>query len=132
MLDSARSWSAWDTFGGGGAFSSMIKHDRLDTVARDLRQADDALSAFTRELADLHLEGIDLVTIGPLMSTFDVWFDNIFTDLAVRDRIIKAQGKVHEALVSVRRVVDDLGHRRTAIAEELAALDRERTTLLGG
>lgn len=132
LLDSARSWSAWDTFGGGDFISSMVKHQRLDSVADELRRADAALQSFGRELADLSLDGVATVNITPLMRTFDVWFDNIFTDLAVRDRINKAQEKVSQARQSVRAIVDDLGRRRTTIAAEVAALGRERASILGG
>lgn len=132
LLDSARSWSAWDTFGGGDFFSSMAKHQRLDSVAAELRRADAALQSFTRELADLHLEGIEAVNIGPMMRTFDVWFDNIFTDLAVRRRIIDAQAQVADTSRRVDQVLQDLQRRARAIRAELADLEAERERLLLG
>lgn len=132
LLDSARSWSAWDTFGGGDLFTSMVKHQRLDEVAGQLRQADAALQAFTRELADLRLEGIEAVNISPMMRTFDVWFDNIFTDLAVRRRIIEAQDRVADTSSRVDDVLHRLQRRGQAIRDELASLAQERERLLVG
>ena len=132
LLDSARSWSAWDTFGGGELLTSMVKHERLDSVARELRQADAALQAFTRELADLQLEGIEAVNVSPLMRTFDVWFDNIFTDLAVRRRIIDAQAQVADTRSRVDEVLRDLQQRGQAIQAELGSLAEERERLLLG
>lgn len=131
-LDSARSWSSWDTFGGGGLFTDMMKYDRLDEVGRELRQAEAALRAFTDELADVHLPAAAALDIDSLTSTFDVWFDNIFTDWAVRDRIIDAQGKVAHAVTEVGATLDRIRERRTAIATRLAELSSERTALLGG
>jgi hypothetical protein len=132
LLDSARSWSAWDTFGGGDFISSMVKHQRLDSVADELRRADAALQSFGRELADLSLDGVATVNITPLMRTFDVWFDNIFTDLAVRRRIIEAQEQVAATSRRVGEVLQDLQRRGQQIAQELAALDAERERLLVG
>lgn len=130
LLESARSWSAWDTFGGGDLVSSMVKHERLDRVANELREADAALQAFSRELADLHLEGIEAVNVSPLMRTFDVWFDNIFTDLAVRRRIIDAQEKVADSRLRIEEVLQDLQRRGQQIRAELADLEAERERLL--
>lgn len=131
-LDSARSWSSWDTFGGGGLLTDMMKYDRLDDVGRELREAEAALRAFTDELADVHLPAAAALDIDSLTSTFDVWFDNIFTDWAVRDRIIDAQGKVAHAASEVAGTLDRIRERRTAIAARLAELTTERAELLGG
>ncbi|HET8559590.1 MAG TPA: hypothetical protein VFL69_03650, partial [Marmoricola sp.] len=127
-----RAWSAWDTFGGGDFLSSIAKQHKLDGVARELRRVDAALQSFTRELGDLDLSGVEAVNLSPLMRTFDVWFDNIFTDLAVRRRIVEAQQKVVDARRRVGRVLDELEARRRAVGHELAALARERERLLVG
>ena len=47
LLESARSWSTWDTFGGGGMITDMVKYDKLDQVHDQLREADAALRAFS-------------------------------------------------------------------------------------
>jgi hypothetical protein len=47
LLDSARSWSAFDTWLDGGVATSMMKHERLDVVAAHIRAANAALSRFT-------------------------------------------------------------------------------------
>lgn len=131
-LDGARSWSSWDTFGGGGLFSDAMKYDRLDQVGQDLRQADTALRSFTDELADVHLPAVRALEIGSMTTTFDVWFDNIFSDWAVRDRIVQAGERVEVALTEVTRVLDRLRARGTEIAERRGVLTTEREQLLGG
>lgn len=130
LLGTARSWSTWDTFGGGGLFTDMMKYDKLDQVSQVLRRADVALAAFSRELADLHLAGIEAVQLDGMTRTFDVFFDNIFSDLAVRSRIQDAEVRV----VHVQQAVEDTLHaldvRGRAIADELVDLDRRREHLL--
>ena len=130
LLGSAESWSAWDTFGGGGLITDMVKYDRLDQVAEVLRRADLALHAFTRELADVHLAGVEGVQVDGLTRTFDVFFDNIFSDLAVRSRIQDAGRRVHRAVSDVDRTLVGLSERGRGIAAELAALARQREELL--
>jgi hypothetical protein len=132
LLERARSWSTWDTFGGGGMFSDMMKYDRLDEVGHVLRDADLALERFSRELADLRLAGVEAVNVDGLTRAFDMWFDNIFTDLAVRDRIRDAHERVGDVLRVVESCLDDLTSRGHAIAAELEELSgRRERTLLG-
>jgi hypothetical protein len=129
-LDSARSWSAYDTWFDGGMIASMVKTDRLDEVAALLRAADSALRAFTAELSDVHMAGVRLVELGDFTRVFDVWFDNIFTDLAVRDRIIEAQEKVTEAITGVHRVQEGVASRIDEATARLERLRADRVELL--
>lgn len=130
LLGSAESWSTWDTFGGGGLITDMVKYDRLDQVAEVLRRADLALRSFTRELADVHRAGVEGVQVDGLTRTFDVFFDNIFSDLAVRSRIQDAGRRVQRAVSDVDRTLVGLSERGRGIADELAALARQREELL--
>jgi len=130
LLRSAGSWSTWDTFGGGGMLTDMIKYDRLDKVTEALRRADVALGRFTRELADLRIAGVEVLDLGPMTQVFDVFFDNIFTDLRVRSRIQDAEVRVGAALHGVEATMDRLSARGREIAAELDELARRREELL--
>lgn len=110
-LDSADSWSAWDTFGGGGMVSSALKHERLDETRQLLRRAGDLLVHFSRELDDVGVAGVELPEFDGLTRGLDIWFDNVFTDLAVRDRIKRAQRELASALAHVERIVEGLDAR---------------------
>ena len=132
LLGSARSWSTWDTFGGGGLLTDMMKYDRIDQVAQVLRQADIALGRFSRELADVGHGPVHGVQVDGLTRTFDVFFDNFFSDLAVRARIQEATVRVETGLAAVGQVLDGLQHRGEQIQRELAELDERRQRLLVG
>ena len=41
-VDSARSWGTYDTWFGGGLFSSLVKHNRIDEAEGYMRSVDDA------------------------------------------------------------------------------------------
>jgi hypothetical protein len=129
-LGSASSWSTWDTFGGGGMFTDLMKYDQLDQVGDALRRADAALGAFTREMADLRLAGVDAVNLDGMTQTFDVFFDNIFTDLRVRSRIQDAGRRVAQALNKVDLAMQDLSTRGRQIADELTGLAAQRDRAL--
>lgn len=129
-LESARSWSAYDTWFDGGVVASLVKHSRLDDVAARIRDADAALAQFTNELADVHMSGVRLVEMGDLTRVFDVWFDNIFTDLAVRSRIIDAQAAVQHAIDGVHRIQATLRKRAQQRSDQLARLNADRIELI--
>ena len=111
-VDSAQSWGTYDTWFGGGLFSSLVKHNRIDDAEGFMRAIDAALDRLRRELADVRIEGAALggVGVSDLNRTLDVWFDNFFSDMAVQSRLNDADHRldtIGEALVSVRRALHD-------------------------
>jgi hypothetical protein len=132
LLGSAGSWSMWDTFGGGGLLTDMMKYDKVDQATETLRHADLALAAFSRELADVDLPAVGGVRVEQMMRTFDVWFDNIFSDLAVRARIEDTAHRVAQAIDQVERALAALADKGRAVERELADLDARRERLLVG
>ncbi|RIW41775.1 hypothetical protein D3H59_25045 [Micromonospora endophytica] len=131
-LDSASGWSTYDTFFGGGVVGSAIKHSRLDDAAQAAARAERCLAALRTELADV--PGIDVIAprlaVGSLTRFVDIWFDNIFTDLAVRERITQARSHVAQC----RRLVSDvrvrLAQRAARDHASLGAIETEREHLL--
>ncbi|MBO9522166.1 MAG: hypothetical protein J7518_11570 [Nocardioidaceae bacterium] len=129
-LSSAESWSTWDTFGGGGLLTDMVKHSRMDEARTQLGEVDRALKAFGRELADVKVEGVASLELSGALEAFDVWFDNIFSDWMVRNRIQDAARAVEETQGQVTAIVKTLRTRRQGISQELTALTTEREALL--
>jgi hypothetical protein len=110
--------------------TDMMKYDKIDRATETLRRADIALAAFSRELADIHLPRVQRVEIGQLMRTFDVWFDNFFSDMAARSRIENAARRVAHALSQVEQALAALAQKGRDIAGETDALDARREQLL--
>lgn len=130
-LDSAGGWSAYDTFFGGGVFSSSIKHDRLDEAARAAAHADRCLAMLRTELADVGIRRpLGNIAVQGTTRFLDVWFDNIFTDMAVRDHIKQAQRNVADSRRAVAEVQQNLYARSTAARARLDDLARARHDLL--
>ncbi len=110
-LNSASSWSTWDTFG-GGMLSSAIKHERLDEARQRLQIAGDGLARFTRELDDLRMPGISLPEFSGLVRGIDIWWDNVGVDLIVGEQIRRTQRDVEAAVARVEEALDTLDTRR--------------------
>ncbi|MFD6135473.1 hypothetical protein [Isoptericola sp. NPDC060257] len=94
-----------------------------------MREADGALRHLTVELGDLGEQGVGGVGVDGLTRTLDVWFDTIFTDWSVRNRIAEARDRVAAATRAVHGVRQRLAERSAAEAE-LAALAARRESLL--
>lgn len=97
-LNSAEGWASWDTFAGGGLLTDMAKYDKINAAGAKLQQVRASLSHLSRELSDIN-ESISIPELNIDSGTkgFDIWFDNIFTDMHVRDQI-KSQLRGVEAL----------------------------------
>jgi hypothetical protein len=130
VIRSAASWSTWDAFGGGGLLTDMVKYNRLEEAQRLVRVANDAMAHLATELADVGVTGVQGVEVDGLVRTFDVWFDNIFSDMSVRSRIHEARERLESALAAVERIAGDLVAAKREIGREAAALDVERRTLV--
>ena len=131
LLSSARGWSTADTFFDGGLLTDMVKYDRMDQAQALMRRADDALSDLGVELADVGMEPVGGVEITQLVRAFDVWFDNIFSDWAVRERIGEAATRVAEARGAVGEVRRRLVDRLLQAESKEAVLVARRDELLG-
>ncbi len=131
-LGSAASWSAYDTWFGGGLVSSALKHERINAAGRRIEQAQQALADLARELADVPgATGLQSdLGISPTTRTFDVWFDNIFSDLSVRSSIKASLGRVEEARASVRDALQRLTVRAAELDRRVTELRARRDEIV--
>lgn len=82
-LESAKSWGVWDIVG-GDMFSSIAKHNRLNDAEDSFMYISNLLQRFNKELGDVNLASL---SFSSTTIAFDIFFDNIFTDFAVQDKI---------------------------------------------
>lgn len=133
VLGSAGDWATYDTFFGGGMLTDMVKYDRMDEAQRLLRQADEALRHLAVELADVGVEAaVHGLTVDGLTQTFDVWFDNIFTDWSVKSRIGDAADRTVAAADVVHRIRTQLTEQERDLTTREADLVSRRERLLTG
>ncbi|HEX4686517.1 MAG TPA: hypothetical protein VH228_07030 [Nocardioides sp.] len=122
-IGSARSWGTYDTWFGGGLFSSLIKHDRIGEAEEAMTQVDAALRRLRRELADVGVDGAAVGDVGvtDLTRSLDVWFDDFFSDFAVQSRLKDADRRLAEVARLLMDVSDSLAQRRIEIESRLSA-----------
>jgi hypothetical protein len=129
MLGKASDWAAWDTFGGGGMITDAFKYDRMDQAAAAMREADRALKVLAGELADIGLAGTGGISVDAWTRAFDVWFDNIFSDWAVRDRIRQARQRTEQLAQEVAALRVQLGERDAQAGEATTRLEARQVLL---
>jgi hypothetical protein len=84
------------------------------------------------ELADLHgtMRTFPLLAISARTKLVDMWFDNIFTDIAVHDRIKQAQQNVDHSLQVVQEVQEQMTSRVAQAQARLTSIEAKRRNLL--
>ena len=109
-LREAGSWGIWDILG-GGLLVTIAKQKRMKDARNSLDHARAKLRYFEKELQDLdRLDHINLDT-GDFLGFADVFFDGLFADLAMQDRIGTARDKVSMAIRRVEEILAQL-HRQ--------------------
>jgi hypothetical protein len=131
-LGTAANWSTFDTYFDHGMVANAIKHDRIDQAAQAARAADQRLAALRSDLAELgsYEPTAPRLEVSAGFKFADIFFNNIFTDLAVGSQIRDAQDNVDRSMQQVRALQDRLGGQVRTVTERLAAMDADRQSLL--
>lgn len=106
-LSSARNWGIVDLLG-GGFFTDLMKHSKMNQAASYVEDAKRDLQIFQRELRDV--QGfVDLkVEIGGFLSFADFFFDGFVADYLVQSRIAEAREQIRNAIDRVEYLLKDL------------------------
>ncbi len=106
-LDSAEGWSTWDLLG-GGLLSDMAKHSRLDEAQQQVEYLQVQLRRFKTELTDVTVSADIRVSIDGFLGFADYFFDGLFADWAVLDKINQSQTQVQGTKSQIERVIGRL------------------------
>jgi len=128
-LDSAAGWSTWDVWG-GGLVSDMMKYSHMDEAQDRMQSAQSALRRYQAELADVAMTASFDLQPGGFTRTMDIFFDNIFSDLAVRDRIDQSLNQLAYVEDQVLQIQNRLETELDETARELEMLEEEWKTLV--
>ena len=115
---------------GGGLLSTMAKHEHLDDAQAGIGYAQNCLSRFRTELADVQHMDIPQVYIGEFATFADYFFDGLFADWYVQSRINEAQDGVSEVHMRVLSALRQLEGMDGTLAGEQRGLEAERQRLL--
>ena len=107
-LDDAGGWAAWDTFGGGGLLSDIMKHDHLDEAQTKINKLQIELRNFKTELSDVEVHADIQVQIEEFLKFADYFFDGLFADWAVMDKIEQSENQVKHTKNEILSVISKL------------------------
>lgn len=131
-LGTASNWSTFDTYFDHGMIANAIKHDRIDQAAQAARAADERLAALRTDLAEIggYEPTAPRLEVAAGFRFADIFFNNIFTDLAVGQQIRDAQDNAERSAQQVRALQDQIKRQIAAVCERLSAIDAQRQQLL--
>ena len=111
LLQKASSWGIWDMLG-GGFFSTMFKHNRMDEAQAAMNEARGHLRRLKRELLDLKMD------VGSFLTFADYFFDGVIADWMVQSKIGDALNQVREARRQVSGIRKRLQEMRQTLETE--------------
>ena len=110
QLNGAKNWGLFDMLG-GGLFSSIIKHSKMNDASRYMEEAKRDLLTFQRELRDVSVPLELKMEIGSFLSFADFFFDGFVADYLVQSKIAEAREQVDYAIYKVENILNDLKNR---------------------
>ena len=113
-LSSAQSWGTFDLLG-GGLIADMAKHSHLDEAQEKVERLQGALRRFKTELADVEIIADMQVSIDGFLRLADYFFDGLFADWSVMNRISEARGQVENVKKQIQTVLSKLNVACTSV-----------------
>lgn len=107
QLNSAKNWGIFDMFG-GGFFSSMIKRSKMNDAVYCMERAKQDLIKLQKELKDIQVPMDLRLEVSEFLSFADIFFDNIFVDYMVQNKIAEARAQIDDAVFRVESILMDL------------------------
>lgn len=130
-LDSAESWATYDVWFKGGIISHMAKYDHIDRAETDFNRLSSQLRELRKELADINIYNAPGFTeIDSATRVLDFWFDNIFTDLRVRNSIRDNLDQLRSVYGSLSRVVSDIERKKEEYQRRIAEIEHLKNELI--
>lgn len=130
-LDSAESWATYDVWFNGGILSHMAKYDHIDRAESDFNRLSSQLKELRKELSDININDTPgLINIDSTTRAIDFWFDNIFTDLKVRDKVRSNIDQIRSVYGNLTRVITDIENKKKEINHRIAKIEYLKNELI--
>ena len=129
-LEDADGWNTWDILGGGGIITHMAKHSHLDEAQDLVQELQSQLRRFKTELADIQITANMQVNIDGFLRFADNFFDGLFADWAVGDKISQSLSSVSNTKSEINRMLDKLNDMEKAADRGIAILKQQLDELI--
>lgn len=127
-LGSAESWGTWDILG-GGLLTDMAKYSHIDDAQRKVEQLQLELRRFKTELADVTIYQELSVKVDGTLRFADYFFDGLFVDWAVLNRIHNSQKQVADTkrqiegvICGLRELLEETKEQQEKLMEQMESL----------
>ena len=120
-LNEAYNWAETDVFM-DSFWVDMQKHEHIHTAQDLIQDLRDELRRFKTELADVSIEGDIQIEIDDFSEFADWFFDNIFTDWEIRDKITNSMSQADDTrsqIVGTINMLKDMRDKRMKSRIEL-------------
>ena len=124
-LDAAQNWGTWDLLG-GGLISTLAKHSSLDEAQDEVQQLQTELRRFKTELADVTIHTDMQVNVDGFLRFADYFFDGLFADWAVLDKIDQSQSSVQTTKNQIESVLSMLRSMEDTVDQTIKKLEDEK------
>ena len=129
-LEKADNWNTWDMLGGDGIITQMAKHSHLDNAQDLTEELQRKLRRFKTELADVQITADTQVNIDGFLRFADYFFDGLFVDWTVGNRIRESQSSVSGTKNQISRTIDQLTAMEQSTDREIVRLNEEMDHLI--
>lgn len=130
-LNKAEGWATYDMWFGNGIFSHLAKYDHIDSAQSDFDVLSSQIRDLQKELKDINLSADFFPSqIDSTTRAIDFWFDNIFTDMRVRDQIRDNQEQIRNLHGKISRVIGKLEGLKSSINHQIRDSERKMDDLL--
>lgn len=129
-LEDADGWNTWDLFGGGGIITHMAKHSHLDEAQDLVSELQSKLRRFKTELADIRITANMQVNVDGFLRFADYFFDGLFADWAVGDRISQSMSAVSDTKSKITGMLNKLNAMESAADRQIAQLKEKLDDLI--
>lgn len=128
-LSSAESWGTFDVLG-GGLIADAVKYSRLDEAQVLIEDLQAQLRRFKTELADVTIDSEMNVKIDGFLQFADYFFDNLFTDWMVMDKIRNSQQQLENTGDQIRSVMEKLLEMKNQVQIQKKAIQEKLDELV--
>ena len=128
-LNSAEGWGTFDLLG-GGLLTDIAKHGHLDRAQAQTQQLQGDLRRFKTELADVTIQADMHVSVDSFLRFADYFFDGIFADWAVLDKIEQAQANIQRTIAQIQEALGRLQAMAATADDQIARLQGEMAQLV--
>ena len=128
-LDNAQNWGTYDLVN-GGLIAGLAKHSYLDEAQNKVTTLQSQLRKFKTELTDITIQADMKVNVDGFLRFADYFYDGLFSDWAVLDRIGQSKSSVHSVKAKIENVLSQLDRMDRAVEQMIKHLQMERDSIV--